>query len=171
MRDDARARLHREELRPQLLIEIGQEVERDDRRPREILLEDVALDDGDLAGDAGALGIAPRERREVAVVFDADGCGAESLRRGDGQPAVAGAQIVDDVGARGLRHRQHPLDHGVRRGQPHHVLAGLAQARAIELVAVLREILRGKRCGSAEGDDETPQGTRRSRAAHRAVGD
>ena len=49
----------------------GKQVERHHRRAREILLEDVALDDRDLAGDAGALGVAPRERREFAVVFDA----------------------------------------------------------------------------------------------------
>ena len=55
-----------EEPRPQLLVEIRQEVERHHRRPREILLEDVALDDGDLARDAGALGVAPRERRKLA---------------------------------------------------------------------------------------------------------
>ena len=79
-------------------LRVRQEIERHDRRPREILLEDVALDDRDLAGDAGALRAAPRERRKVAVVLDAHRRRAELLRRDDGQPPVAGAEIVDDVG-------------------------------------------------------------------------
>jgi hypothetical protein len=111
------------------------------------------LDDRDLAGDTRALGVALCERRELAIVFDSDGLRAELLRRGNRQPAVAGAQVVDDVGARRPRHRQHPLDHGVRRRQPHDVLAGLPQPGLIQLVAVAGEVLRTERSGEAEDEE------------------
>jgi hypothetical protein len=98
--NDARSRLHREDLRSQLLVEVGQQVERQHGRAREVFLEDVAFDDRHLAADTRSLRVAPRQRGEVAVVFDADGFRAELLRRRNRQPAVARTQVVDDIGAR-----------------------------------------------------------------------
>ena len=130
VRHDARARLHREELRPQLEVEVRQQVQRHDRRPREVLGEDVAADDLDPVGDAGALGVARRELRELRVVLDADGRRAELARGGDRDASFARAQVVHDVARRRLRGVEHPQHHRVGRRQPHHVLAGLAQLRA-----------------------------------------
>ena len=165
VRNDARSRLHPEDLRAQLLVDVGQQVKRDDRRPRKVLLEDVALDDRYAIGDACPLGVASRKRGEVAIVFDADRARAECLGRGDRYLAVARAEVVHDIVARRLRRLQHPRDHRVGRGQPHHVLARLTQARAVELVAVGQNVLRLEWRDGGQGDrhreEAEPQCARR----------
>ena len=113
--------------------------------------------------------LAPRERGEIRVVLDADRLRAEFLRRRDRYPAVSGAEIVDDVVARGLRRLQHPGDHRVGRGQPHHVLAGLAQPRPVELVAELREFLREREIRQRQRAEQGEQRALRAEAGPHAA--
>ena len=83
----------------------GRRYIRDDGRAAEVLLEDVALDDPGLVGDTLRLHQAAGQLRQVGVVLDADGPGAEGrLRGGDGDPAVAGAQVDHEVLRGHLRH-------------------------------------------------------------------
>src|SRR5207247_6795586 len=74
----------------------------------------------------GRLRIALGKRDHVGVVFDAERAGAEFFRCGDCDLAVAGAQIDHIVLRLRLRHVQHAFDDLVRRRDPYHVLALLA---------------------------------------------
>ena len=61
------------------------------------------------------------------------GAGA-ALGGGDHGAAVARSEVIHDVGLRDLGHVEHLVDHGLRRGHPHHVLAGLADLRLERLL-------------------------------------
>ena len=102
VRHDARARLHRKKLRTKLMVELGQKVQRHDRRLREVLLEDVARDDRDLVRHARPGGVAAGERRHGGVVLDAHRSRAELCSR-NREAAFAGAQVVHEVGLVDLR--------------------------------------------------------------------
>jgi hypothetical protein len=140
--DHARARLHREDLRAQLQVELGQQVEGDHARAREILLEDVAVDDRHAVRDAGALGVALRERGHPRVVLDAHRARAELGRGRDRDAAVARAEVRDEIVRAGLCSAQHRGHHGLGRPEPHDVLADLARLRRVDVVAVRLDGLR-----------------------------
>jgi hypothetical protein len=154
VRRHARAGLHRQDQRAQLEVEIGKQVHRDDRRLREILLEDVAGDDLDASVDACTPRVASRQVGHVLVVFDADRARAELARRGNRNPAVAGTEVVHDVVARDLRGGEHRLDERIRRRNPDDVLARLAHRGLVDFVAVVGRRLRSHRMETGDGDQE-----------------
>jgi hypothetical protein len=137
VRDDARAGLQGQEAVPHAEVDLGQEEQGDDTRVSEVLFEDVPLDDPDPVGQALHLDQARGELRQVGVVLDADGPGAEGrLRCGDGDPAVAGAQVEHEVLRRHLRHREHGEDDGVERRHPRDVLPGASPRGRVRGLAV-----------------------------------
>ena len=74
---------------------------------------------------AAALASAIRCRIDV----DADAARAELLRRGDHDPAVAAAEVVDDVVLRDVRHLEHRGDDRVFGRNPDHVRFALRRLR------------------------------------------
>ena len=69
---DARARLHVEDLRPQLHVDRRQQEHGDDVGLREVAFEEVGLGERRLAGDARPPWRWLDERDHVGVVFDAE---------------------------------------------------------------------------------------------------
>ena len=85
--------------------------------------------------DAGfGLRVLLRQLDHVGVVLDAHRARA-ALGGGDHRAAVARSEVHHDVGLGDLGHVEHLVDHGLRRGHPHHVLAGLADLRLERLLA------------------------------------
>ena len=125
MRDDARARLHFEQGRAQLQIQVWQQVHGDHGRLIKLLHKNVALADADLVGHTGGAHIVLRMHGHLGVVFDAIGTGTKLFGGGDGNDAVARAQVVNDVLARDLGHGEHALDQLGRGGNPNHIFAAL----------------------------------------------
>ena len=95
--------------------------------------------------NALGLGKALRMFHEIRVVLDADRRCAEVLAGGNGDLAVACAEVVDLVGRRHLRHLEHAQDHGVRRRRPDDVLALLGALRRVLSFAVRARLAVGKR--------------------------
>ena len=126
MREDAGARLHFEQGRTQLQVEVGQQVHGDHGGFVELFLKNVALADADLVGDTGGACIVLRMQGHLGVVFDAVGPGAKLLGGGDGNDAVTGPQVINDVLARDLGHVEHAGHQLGRGGNPNHILAALA---------------------------------------------
>ena len=97
MRHDPRAgtELH-QEFRRQLRVELGKEIERDDRRPTQVRLQHVLPQEGRPVGDARGEGAIAAVLNELRVELDAHGARAAARGRDD-DSAVAGAEVVDDV--------------------------------------------------------------------------
>jgi hypothetical protein len=110
----------------------------DDARATEVLLEDVPLDDPDPVGKALHLDQARGQLRQAGVVLDSDGPRTEGhFRGGDGDPAVAGAQVEHEVLGRHLRHREHGEGNGIERRHPHDFLPGASPRGRVRGLAVL----------------------------------
>ena len=88
------------ELRPQLHVDVRPQEQRHHGRRREVGLEQVALDEPHAVGDVRALRVLVGFRDALRIDVDADAARTEVLRRRDHDPAVAGAQVVDDVARR-----------------------------------------------------------------------
>src|SRR5262245_8622513 len=92
VRNDARAGLELgPEPRPQLLVEVGQQVEGDYRGFAEVGLEQVLLAELDQVGHAVAARVLVRLADAVWIDVDADRTHAEALGRGDRDAAGAWA--------------------------------------------------------------------------------
>src|SRR2546427_482109 len=85
--------------------------------------------------DGVVVGLADEPRLDL----DTDAAGAELLRGRNRNAAVAGSEIVDDVGRRDVRHLQHRLDDVLRRRD-------VANVRLL-----FRPLLRGQRCDQQRG--------------------
>jgi hypothetical protein len=159
---------------PDAANDLRQQVHRDDARIAEAFLEDVPLYDPDPVGHAFDLRQAAGELRELGVVLDADGPGAERwLGRRDRDPPVTGAQVEHEVLRRDLRDREHGEDHGVEGRHPGHVLAVASPGRGVGGFAIrARARLRVRGCSREEQQRESShQGSRASkhRSASRAL--
>src|SRR5919204_914741 len=128
VRRDARAGLQRQELRPQLQVDIRQQEHGDHSGFREVGLEEIGLHELDAFVDTCLVRVLLRELDHVRVVLDAERARA-ALRRRDHRAAVARAEIDDIVLWRDARHVEHLVDHRLRRRHPDDVLAGLADFR------------------------------------------
>ena len=117
-----------QDLRAQLQVEVRQQEQRDDRRLREVGLEDVGLDELRqlLTPSFSAL---CRDRSTMSGLYSTPQRLHAALGGGDHGAAVAGAEIDQDVGRRHLRHVEHAVDQRLRGRNPDHVLAGLADGR------------------------------------------
>jgi hypothetical protein len=148
-----RAGLHLQDRRPQSQVELGQQVQRHHRRRAEVGFEDVALDDAHTLAELFGLHVTLSEPCELRVVFDTDGLCAEVPGGGNGDLAVACAEVVDAVGGGDVRHLQHPRDQGVVGRHPDDILAGLAGLRGELTFAFLATCAgRGERTGEQQGE-------------------
>ena len=123
--DDARAGLETENRRAKREVETGQEEHGDHRRLGKIAPQDVRLDKVSPFADSLSGSIALRQGNQVGVVLDAERTSA-TLRRGDDDAAVAGAEVDHVILRRYLRQVQHLFGERLRRRQPNHILAVLA---------------------------------------------
>ena len=116
MRHDARPGLELgQEPRPELHVQIGQQIERDHRSVGELRLEEVFLAKLHQVGDAVLLRVLVRLLDALRVDVDAVGADAEALRRRDRDAAVAAPEVVEHVGLADLRELEHLVDDLLRR--------------------------------------------------------
>src|SRR5262245_15438285 len=121
VRHDPRAVLHLLELRDQLHIEFGQEVESDHVGLREVEREDVLLLDLDEVPHLARLDILLRLLDALRVNVEAGRLAAKFLGGSHHDAAIAAAEVVDDILLLHFRQLQHLVDHFVRRGHEDHI--------------------------------------------------
>jgi hypothetical protein len=115
--DDARAGPELPpQLRAQLQVHFRREKQRDDGCAPEVGFEQVLLQEGDALGAARALGVRPALADAPRIDVHADAARPELPDRGDHDPSVAAAEVVDDVGRADSREAQHLGHDVVRRG-------------------------------------------------------
>ncbi len=125
VRDDPRARLELLQLRNELGVQARQEIQRHHVGVAQVQREDVLVLDGHQVADAVGVDVPTRLGDAPRVDVVADGLAAVLLRGGDGNPAVAATQVVQQVPLGHLGQLQHLLDHVGRRGHKDDI--GLAQ--------------------------------------------
>ena len=108
--DDPRAGLELLQLGHELDVQARQQVERDDVRLAQVLLEDVLLLDRHQLAHPVLLDVLVRLLDALRVDVEADGLDAVLLRRGDQDAAVAAAEVVDDVPLLHLGQLEHLVD-------------------------------------------------------------
>ena len=139
MRDDPRAGLELgEQARPQLHIEIRQQVERHHRRLAELGAEQILVAELDQLGDAVLLRVLLRLLDALRVDVDADRADAEFLGRHHRNAAVARAEVVEHVALLHPGELQHLVDYLVGGRHIDHV-------RCLGARRGLRESLDGKK--------------------------
>jgi hypothetical protein len=109
------------ELRREIEIDGDGQIQRDDRRLREVRGEQIAVNEGDSIGDTAFLRDLARPLDEARVDLDADTLRSILLRRDDEDAAVSRTQVVHHVVSRDTRELQHRVGHPVRRRREIHV--------------------------------------------------
>jgi hypothetical protein len=104
------------EQRPQAEICRGQQIQGHDGGVGQVGREDILLAELDEVGDAGRPGVGTRLLDQAWVDLQAHAAGAIDARRGDGDAAVARAEIVHDVVGGDAGEGEHPVHDVVRRG-------------------------------------------------------
>ena len=127
IRDDARTRPHLQQCVAKLQVQLGQQIHGHHRGFAEVLNKNVAANDLDHVSHARLLRILLGKISELGVVLDPHGTRLELLCSRDRDHPIARTQVIDDIFGGDLRCSQHLVDHVLRGGQPHHILAGLAQ--------------------------------------------
>ena len=94
-----------EQLRPQPPVHLGKQKQGYHGGPAQIGPKKVLLAKLDQALDSGLAGVAARAFDHAPVKLDSDAARAMVPRRGNGDPAVAGAKVVNHIG---LRHAGQP---------------------------------------------------------------
>ena len=84
-----------------------------------------------LVRDTLGLCVLPGQLDQVGFQLHADGACTELACRIDGYPAIARAQVDDQIVPCGVRHLQHAMDHAFGRRHPDRVLADLAELRGL----------------------------------------
>jgi hypothetical protein len=150
--DDARARPHLQDRRPQLQVQMALDEQRQHRGLRKIGGKEIALHEARLVRDAFLFGVALRKGHELVVIFDAERLHA-ALRRRDHRDAVARAEIDHEVVGLKPRHVEHVLDECGLRRQPDDVLALLHEFGPVAVV-------RGRRGREREAGKQSGEGGR-----------
>lgn len=146
---DPRAWLQGEKLGLKAAEIVRQQKQRHDGCIRDISLEHIALDESGLVGNAGVRCPLLRQADQIGVELDSQRPGATPGGR-DHVPSVPGSEVDHEVFRRHLRHIEHLLDQLRRRGDPHDVLARLADTR---LDGRLRGYLSRRERSDREGDE------------------
>lgn len=111
----------REQLRHQSPVHIGKEKQGHHRSLAQIGEEQVLLSKLYEALHPGFECVAARTLDHAPVELDADAARTVAARSGNGDTAIAGTKVVDDVGSRYARKPKHCCDHGVRGWEVQHL--------------------------------------------------
>jgi hypothetical protein len=124
VRDDARAGLQLEELRPEREVHPRQQIHGDHARLGEIGLEEVALVERNLVRDPCAARVLLGLRDTRGVEIDAEPARAVLGRRRDDDASIARAQVDEIVLRPDFGDRQHAVDDVLRRRHVRHARIG-----------------------------------------------
>lgn len=161
MRHDSRAWPQlRAQLRQQPPIQFGKEKQGHDRGFTQIGSKQIFVAELDQVLHAGLAGIAARAFDHSPIDLDADSARTVDSSGGNGNAAIAGAKIVDDVGRGHACKPKHRLDHVVRGWQVRNVSVmhfggvGLrcTLRRSARRVRVLRSCAAGEEQRRNDGD-------------------